>query len=194
MRGGTNDPETESDLLITRIIDGEAAEEDRDRFNELSAMDPTLWRRMALRQQDMHALTDDVALATRAAVRVDVPRRWFAPGRLTWPLAMSGWAAMFILAATWWALLPQDDSATTPLSHEQAFSRYLSAPYVLGDLKPEVLEVEPMVDGRVALRFVRRIEEIAFVDEKTLPLDSDGALTKDLGRLRASEPDIDLTE
>ena len=117
-----------------------------------------------------------------------------APGRLTWPLAMSGWAAMFVLAATWWALLPEGSTVPTTISYEEAFNQYLDAPYVLGDLEPEVIDVAPMNDGRVALRFVRRIEEIAFVDEDKLPLGPDGALTKDLGRLRASEPEVGLTE
>ena len=71
-----------------------------------------------------------------------------------------------------------DSSRVAPastVSPEEHYQSYLSAPYVLGDMNPEVLEVQEMSDGRVAVHFVRRIEEVAFLDPQgELPVDDSG--------------------
>jgi hypothetical protein len=197
---------SELDLLINRIIDDEAGEADRRRFDELARSDPDLWRRVALRQQDLMLLAEQVGEATASAAETDLPHRWFLPRRLSWPLALAGWAAVIIIALSWSlsALVDRELAArnaapmpvqNAPLTPEQHLQRYLEAPYVLADLQPEVLEVEQLSDGRVAVRFVRRIEEIAFLDPQLqLPVDEDGALTKDPVRLRESEPDVGLPD
>jgi len=196
--------ERELDLLISRMIDGEVSEADRRRFDELAASDPDLWRRVALRQQDMALLADQVGEVTAGALRNDLPHRWLLPRRLSWPLALAGWAAVLIIALSWSlaALVDRDLSPTRAgpipvqnghVTAEEHLQRYLDAPYVLGDLQPTVLEVEQLSDGRVAVRFVRRIEEIAFLDPQLqLPVDEDGELTTDPVRLRDSEPEVGL--
>ena len=196
--------ERQLDLLINRMIDGEVSEIDRRRFDELAASEPDLWRRLALRQQDMALLADQVGEATVGALRTELPHRWLLPRRLSWPLALAGWAAVLIIALSWSlaALVDRDLSPTRAgsipvqnehLTAEEHLQRYLDAPYVLGDLQPTVLEVEPLSDGRVAVHFVRRIEEVAFLDpDRQLPVDEDGGLTKDPIRLRESEPIVGL--
>ena len=73
-------------------------------------------------------------------------------------------------------------------------SKNRSAPYVLGEWQPSVLEVESLSDGRVVVRFLRRIEEVAFLDpSRALPVDANGELTADLGLLRSSEPHVGLS-
>ena len=59
-----HDPELEVEILITRLVDGEGTEEDRLRFDHLAASEPTLWRQLALRQQDMTLLAEQVRDAT----------------------------------------------------------------------------------------------------------------------------------
>lgn len=204
---GKSRPEEESelDVLINRVIDGEVSKADRRRFDDLAASDPDLWRRLALRQQDMALLADQVGEATVGALHTDLPHRWLLPRRLSWPLALAGWAAVLIIALSWSLsalvdrdLSPMRGAGPIPvqnghLTAEEHLQRYLDAPYVLGDLQPTVLEVEPLSDGRVAVHFVRRIEEVAFLDpDRQLPVDEDGELTKDPIRLRESEPIVGL--
>lgn len=193
------DPELEADVLIGRVIDDEADDADWQRFEHLAAGEPMMWQQLALRQHDMARLSVAVHDATDDAATRDLPARRL--GGLTWTLALSGWAAVLVFAFTW-ALVsltdlsrqatPAINQASLPaLSPEQHYERYLSAPYVLGDLQPVVLEVDSMSDGRVALRFIRRIEEVAFLDpNQTLPVDASGELTKDPSTLRSVEPEV----
>jgi len=194
----------ELDILIGRMIDGEVSEEDRSRFDFLAASEPDLWRRLALRQQDMRLLAGQVDRTIAGAVHTELPRRWLLPGRLSWPIALAGWAAVVIIALSLalTALVERGMNPPTmaqvPVAHdrltpEEHYARYLHAPYVLGDMQPVVLEVERLTDGRVAVHFVRRIEEVAFLDpDRQLPVDEDGQLTRDPALLRQSEPVVGL--
>jgi hypothetical protein len=197
--------ELEAEVLISRMIDGEAGDTDRARFELLATAEPDLWRQLALRQQDQTLLTEEVATATDAIDQIELRRSWLMPGRLTWVLSLSGWAALIIVALSWGATAlmnqqlsarehgPTLEEASTLLSPEQHLLHYREAPYVVGDMEPEVLDVEPLSDGRVAVRFVRRFEEVAFLDpSRELPVDENGELTSDPLRLRQSEPQVRL--
>jgi hypothetical protein len=199
--------ELEADVLISRMIDGEASDTDRERFDLLSTAEPDLWRQLALRQQDQTLLAEQVATATDVVDRVALHRPWLMPGRLTWVLSLSGWAALIIVAFSWGATAlmnqqlsarehgPMLEEASAQLSPEQHLLYYRQAPYVVGDMEPEVLDVEPLSDGRVAVRFVRKFEEIAFLDpSRDLPVDENGELTTDPLRLRKSEPEVRVFE
>ncbi len=170
--------------LIGRIIDGEATCKEREHFEQEAAADELLWKTMALRQLDMTVLSDEVAAKTRAAQRVDVlpaPRR---RSRLDVPIALSGWAAVLVLAATWAVvatvipqttpesaagLVPADAPAVSPVSApltgREHYESYLRSEHVLGELDPILLETEKLDDGRLRLRIVRRIEEYEIIDE-----------------------------
>jgi hypothetical protein len=203
-----HDPEHEADVLISRLIDDEATETDRERFDHLAAAEPTLWRQLALRQQDTRTLEVAVRDATERAVETKLPRHWLAPRRLSWTLSMSGWAAMLIVALTWIVIatggrpldgghgLERAAAGLGPgLTPEDHLKRYLAAPYVLGDMQPVVIEVDEMSDGRIAVHFVRRIEEVAFLDPSVeLPVDSDGSLTSDPALLRSREPEVGIID
>ena len=198
---GRIDPADEADVLIGRLIDGEASTTDRLRFDDLAAGRPSLWRRLALRQEESVILTAAVAEATHAAARRELPRRWLVPNGVSWTLALSGWAAVIIVAVSWGvvALSNGDVNPTViearDISPEEHYRHYMSAPYVLGDMQPQVLEVEELSDGRVAVHFVRRIEEVAFLDpNRELPVDDSGELTSDPTRLRDSEPRVGMAD
>ncbi len=195
-----HEEELEIEVLIGCLVDGEATEEDRSRFDLLAASEPSLWRQLALRQREMDLLAEQVMEETSTAVWVDLPRRWLVPSRLSWPMALSGWAALIIVAISWSMMafgsrgtVTGSETIAEQLSPEEHYTRYLNAPYVLGEMEPEVVDVEELSDGRVAVRFIRRSEEVTFLDpEGELPVDEDGGLTKDPGKLRTSEPAVGM--
>lgn len=109
------------DVMITRIVDGEASLALRQRFEALASDDASLWRRLALRQQDMTMLATHVEPMLNRAEKVDVPAAatngpvlalragtrpngevdGAAPSRFSWLMAASGWAALIALAMAW---------------------------------------------------------------------------------------------
>jgi hypothetical protein len=204
-----SDGEEAMDRLMTRLIDGEATLAEYDAFDEAAEAAPSLWRELATRQLDMRMLVDAVETHTAEAIRTPLPNTnkpsiQIFPRKLSWPLTMSGWAAA-VLALVAWAIIAlanqqqqipsQPDivpaAATMTLSAEDHYEAYRAAPYVLGEMQPVVLDVEELSDGRIAVRFVRRIEEVAMLDpEADLPVDDDGELTSDLRALRDSEPRV----
>jgi hypothetical protein len=198
--------ESEADLLISRIIDGEVTPADRARFEHLAASEPTFWRQLAQRQQDMVLLAEQVERDTAGAVDIELRNSWLFPRRLGWTMAFSGWAAVIIVGLTWAMITlaqqgvrgPEPTIVNVPgpgmaLTSEEHLDRYLRAPYVLGTLTPVVTEVEELSDGRVVVRFIRRIEEVAFLDPNAeLPVDETGELTSDPAHLRRSEPRVGL--
>lgn len=183
----------EEDLLISRLIDGAASDAERMRFETLAEANTMLWRELACRHQDMSGLREQVRMATAGAGDVDLPRRWFVPPRVSWTMAMSGWAAVLIVMVSWAALAlvprtgrgPTAERVSATRSPEELYQEYLSAPYVLDDMPPEVTAVDPMSDGRIAVRFVRKSEEVLFVDPHgEMPLDERGELLRDLRKFR----------
>lgn len=113
-----NDPTLELDVLIGRIVDGEASEDARRRFETLAASDAFLWRRLALRQQDMAMLAVHVEPTLNGAEAVELPvtdgehaitspimnghaGQFTQAARWPWWMAATGWAAVLALAAVW---------------------------------------------------------------------------------------------
>jgi hypothetical protein len=195
---GDHDPSyTETDILLSRLVDGEASAEDRHQFDEMAAADPMIWRRLAMHQQDHILLAGKVDSATGGADAVELRHPWVAPRRLTGILAYSGWAALIILALSWIVVMRSSmqlgdlngtNARAAQYSPEQAFKEYRQAPYVLDEMPAEVLDVADVGDGRVAVRFVRQIEEVVYLDpDRALPVDEDGNLITDPAVLRAVE-------
>jgi hypothetical protein len=199
-----DDPER----LMTRIIDSEADDADRRRFEQLAASDPSLWRKLAERQQDMLELSEDVASELAVAFQVNVDRaqanlaadlKENAASPLYRPLWWLGWAAAIMLAAAWVtvaSLSPgtsdRPEISTLPalgagdrLAPEQHLQRYLSSPFVVGELDPIMLKHEELDDSRIELRILRRIEEAYLLDrDDPLPIDADGRLIRDPAELQ----------
>src|SRR5439155_5314149 len=84
------------EVLLGRIVDGEAQPEDRARFEELSAVQPSLWRALAKRQEEMAALAARFEQQTRGVERINLPEseRSTTRLRLPWLVALTGWAAV----------------------------------------------------------------------------------------------------
>ena len=152
------DDAVEADVLIGRIIDLEATGEDQRRFEQLASADPSLWRALATRQQDMAVLAERVTQETTGANRVELPivspRR-----RVPWVLAYAGWAAVLVIAAVW-AIVPGQE--TIPFGVQTAdehFEEYRQAPFVQAELDPILLDWERVDDEWIRIFIMRRVEE-----------------------------------
>ena len=102
---------------------------------------------------------------------------------------------MLCVALAWWATDAGSPAAPTPtpavrtISWQDHFDGYLGADFVFGEMPPVVLDVETLSDGRLAVRFIRRIEEFGFLDPNAeLPVDENGEL--DAEKLRRVENDF----
>jgi hypothetical protein len=114
-------PPCEHEILIGRMIDGEATAADHERFNSLAQRDPRLWRTLAMQQQDMLKLfvavdrellaTEEVGLPGVGNSLSAVAREPIADRRppeshrlnnLLRVAAYSGWAAVVVLGVFWW--------------------------------------------------------------------------------------------
>jgi hypothetical protein len=212
---GGRESAVSSDILIGRIIDGEAGPDDRHRFESLADADPKLWRRLALRQQDMSALTLGFDQELKVADRIELPEDLIATpqgadayslrARGPWVLAIAGWAAVITVAAIWAFSVMRDGHLAQPprnalpasgaaaqLTPDDHLREYLQAPFVFGELPPTLLKVEEMSDGRMAVRVLRRIEEVIFLPpDNELPVNEEGDLTKPPGDLRSEQPPVD---
>ncbi len=188
----------DTEVLIGRLVDGEATPQDHQDFDRLAAGETGLWRTLALRQLEMTMLSERVLARTGAADRIEVapgPRR-----RLNLPLMLSGWAAVLVLGAWWAVSVGRGDGASSParlepvgsaaveggrLTPDEHLQQYLQAAFVLGELDPVLLDRETLEDGRHRLRILRRIEE--YIDISSPPealVDDRGRLAIDPGELR----------
>ena len=169
-----------TEILMTRLVDREASGAERDHFERLAEGDGSLWRDLALRQLDMGLLGDRVAQRTAEADRVELPappRRWVNLG-----VTLSGWAAVIALGLVWALATPgdrvdpgdsvrpvtapaDDGSASDPLTPEEHLRLYLQRDGVLGELSPVMMTAEELPDGRVRVRYVRRVEEYVDIDD-----------------------------
>ena len=212
--------EPDVDRLIGRLVDGEASVADRERFDRLAALEPTLWKRLAETQGTDTLLAGQVELELAGVDQIELPQPHEAAGPAasdvaagpaasdvaagrTSSLAWSGWAAAIVLAAVWIVsssireptrpLAENAISVGPTLSAEEHLQSYMRAPYVLGELDPMLLQADELSDGRIALRYLRRIEEVVFLDaEQPLPpAAEDGTLGVSPPELREVSPPVE---
>ncbi len=152
------DDAVEADVLIGRIIDLEASGEDQQRFEQLATADPSLWRALATRQQDMAVLaervTEEISSANGVELPVVSPRR-----HVPWALAYSGWAAVLVIAAVWAILPGQEPIPLGVQTADEHFEEYRQAPFVQAELDPILLDWERIDDEWIRIFIMRRIEE-----------------------------------
>lgn len=201
---GSHGPEDlAAEVLIGRIVDGEALPVDRVRFEDLATANPMLWKLLALRQQDAAALTLKFEDQTAGIEHIELPALSSATGRISrapWWLTITGWAAVLVVAVLWGmqhagdvhernalkAAIENDPfKAFTPDDHLRL---YKSAPFVMGEWPPTLLASEKLPDGRTFIRMLRRIEETAYIDaDKTAPVGPDGRLTMPPDEIRSRQ-------
>ncbi|TVQ54003.1 MAG: hypothetical protein EA377_06660 [Phycisphaerales bacterium] len=142
--------------------------------------------------------------ADRKPVASSPWRPWFA---------LSGWAAAILLLLIGWFAggfpLGADEGVNDldrqqshlatgtatgtgdrRLTPEQHYRAYLSAPFVVGELDPILLEVDEQAGDLLEIRFLRRIEEVLLVPrDRPLPMDADGRFRTDPAELRTNDDD-----
>lgn len=180
---------------ISRIIDGECAADELIEFVEGAGREPRLWHLLLARLHESNALARSLAevLPETPAVRreASAPRRSLlrAAAWLGWPVAVFA-----LVTASVRGLPVTGGTGSRPAAGEDTpravrtdhLAAYLRSPWVMGELQPLLLETEELPDGRIVLRFVRRIEEVAILSREEVPgQDADGLLH------RAPAPPVD---
>ncbi len=173
----------EPDVLLSRVLDGEATPEDWAAFRVEAARDGTIWRDLAEAQQDRAALNEAVDRALAVADEIEAPVDWHLKEGLSHrartAMSYGGWlaAAAILIAAVLqptWRTTPNADNAviTTSLaSPEEALRAYFDQGAkegrVLGEVsEPVVLQYAPAADGSgIEVVYVRQIIERAIVDD-----------------------------
>ncbi len=183
--GGREHPDV--DLLLSRIIDGEAGTADWSSFKLLAEREPSLWRELAEAQRQQADLAAEVACAVSVADAVDVPFHEHASVQLrerfrlvgTW----GGWAVAAMVALAWTAGLigpsgqpgPSDNRAsllpTSFGSPADALRYYVDEGQKQGQVVGEVPAKVLLNSRRQAtgegfeVIYVRQIVERAVVDD-----------------------------
>ena len=184
----TNDGFDRRDELISRIIDGEASEQDWTSLRALARHDASVWTDLTSTQRQHELLTDVVEEIGFIADEIEIPDgELLTPSerfqrRMDGVRAWGGWAAAAAILLVWFtgisapmggpgggeaSMIPSLSSQ--PLGPDQAFERYLEsgrkAGTVLGVMPQRtVLETRPRADGSgTEVLYVRQILEREFV-------------------------------
>ncbi len=176
--------EFERDILIARIADGGASEQDWTAFRAAAERDPAMWRELAELQRDAAALTAAVGRAIAVADTVEAPVADHAgygfARRLRLAGYWGGWAAAAALVLMWstgWRPsagpgIPQTSTLTRSFgTPQEALDEYLTrgrqAGFVVGQAPDMVmLDARPATDGRgFEVFYIRQIMERTMVDD-----------------------------
>jgi hypothetical protein len=179
----TASEQTRVDLLISRIVDQEASDEDWTLFRAAAATDGRLWRTLAETQAAQRRLDEAMEPLLDVAHEVPLPDvSPAAPVVIRWP-SWAGWAAAALLAIAWFMTGPRPDvpdasngtgpmtagtfmnpipipgdgmiTTTTP---QEMLTGYLQSEHVVGQGDPYVLETVETEEGTQVL-IVRPIFE-----------------------------------
>ncbi|MBX3364836.1 MAG: hypothetical protein KF866_08740 [Phycisphaeraceae bacterium] len=113
---------TDRDVLISRIIDGEASAEDWSLVRAMAERDPTLWSELAAAQQDHTELCAAVAMRVDIAEQIEAPIEEVASQTLRRRLRLAGSGGGWLIAAALalaWVLGPHT-GRPAPVSHGAA--------------------------------------------------------------------------
>ncbi len=192
-------PDMDREILIGRVIDGEASPADWDALRAMADRDPTLWSDLRWTQKQHELLSSVVGERTRAADHAELDRALADPAPMVRRIEVAGryggWLAAACLVLLW--SLGINPLATTggdagqaagimPTAAQQApdeaLQGYLDAGRRAGrviDEVPErvVVEARPLEDGRrVEVLYIRQILEREIVDQVySLTQDETGA-------------------
>ncbi len=171
---------TNTDILISRIVDDEATSKDWESFEQLAALEPEVWKKLAREQRDAANLRTAVGVAVEAADAIELPlgiagagaehvfSRRFSP----W----IGWAMAAAVALAWLGadLVPMFNPELTPTnqagisivpaSADDALNQYRSVGEqegrYIGEMPKVMVEARAMPDGvRVEVIYLRQLLE-----------------------------------
>lgn len=187
MEPETNDNTIDRDLLMSRVIDGEATSADWRAFRELAQRDASVWGELGEMQAHDDALSQAVRTVTDAALDVELPTYVDdEPLRSRFAVAgqWGGWLAAACMALVVFTGVRPGSSApgvggSQPqtagvasslgellgkLSPDERFDAYVKAGKARGDVvyapsEPAVLETRPTGSGELEVIVVRQIVE-----------------------------------
>lgn len=195
------------DILISRVIDGEATAEDWSALHAIARTDPSIWSDLASAQQDQEELTAAVRLLSEPAERIEAPILEHAANGLSIRVralaAWGGWLSAAALALAWVVgglgpqaslplgnqagLIPISDAkqrVLPGLSPDEALETYVAngareGRVVAIDPDLQVLSAAPL-DGQGVYEvvYVRRIVERARLDLYRISQDELGGFVR----------------
>ncbi len=177
------------DILINRVVDGEATPADWAELDVVARRDPAIWARLAESQRSHASLQRAVEDTLTVAELVDLPhpaerleRAWDSRVRV-W----GGWMVAALVAIAWAGNFAQiramraeqsgaDPNANTAelagltsLSPDQLLQAYMQSGIengrIVGEMPMVMLETVPTADGKSQITFVRPLVERAIVDQ-----------------------------
>jgi hypothetical protein len=176
------------DILINRVVDGEATPADWAELDVVAQRDPSVWARLAESQRSHASLQRAVEDALTVAELVDLPhpserleRAWDSRVRV-W----GGWMVAAIVAIAWAGNFAQIRAMRSAqgnadvtnnaglagigaMSSDQLFQAYMQSGLadgrVVGEMPMVMLESVPTADGKSQITFVRPLVERAVVDQ-----------------------------
>lgn len=175
------------DILINRVVDGEATPADWTELDVVAERDPAVWARLAEAQRAQASLQRGVEDALTVAELVDLPhpsvrleRAWNSRLRL-W----GGWMVAAVVALAWIGNFAQLrelrhsgsvsgsdlglSAGVSTLSTDQLLEAYMSSGKaqgrVVGEMPMVMLETVPTADGKAQITFVRPLVERVVVDQ-----------------------------
>lgn len=165
------------EILLSRVLDDEALDDDWAELETLAQTDPTLWRRLAQAKRDQDLLRAGFDDAISNADHIEIDENAAHAGRdfHIRLRAWSGWAAAAVIGLvflTVQGILPRAQNTSqihqagllSTATPAEALSRYMDAGQsdgrVLGELPKLMIDTNPLADGvSVEITFVRRIYE-----------------------------------
>jgi len=179
----------ERDVLIGRIVDGEASPDDWQRLATMASGDQSVWADVTDTQRAHDTLTRAVDRATAPADYVELPAFRVVDDhpvqhRLNLVSRWGGWAAAAVLVVAWSVGVrpPAPNPAANPAgpveasllpsswTPEQAFDRYVDAGQKSGQVVRElpdrvVYDTRPLESGGLEVFYIRQVLERRVVDE-----------------------------
>lgn len=172
---------TNTDILISRIVDEEATAQDWASFEQLASLEPDVWKKLAQEQRDAANLRCAVGDAIKAADAIELPidiagagaERVFSRRFSPW----IGWAMAAAVALAWLGadlvptinthLTPTNNAGIvnlTPVSADAALDQYRAVGEqegrYIGEMPKVMVEARAMPDGvRVEVIYLRQLLE-----------------------------------
>ncbi len=146
--------EVRQEILISRIIDGDANTAEWDELTAMAERDPRLWRTVVESIRDHQAFTRGMHAAARAADRIDAlsTSAHDTRGVIARIGSWSGWGVAAVVALVWVIGLGVVPAEAEPLTPEEHFQQYVELGQASGNVlqempEPFVLQIRSGDDG-----------------------------------------------